>query len=153
MFLAPVTITLQTALQESSLCVLSFLNCWDNKTHLFQAALDNHQTGFTMSMFHTSSLQHSRFPAFKILRWFGVHKLLTVFNCIDVLGPAAILACTEDLTDPHDVNSYFSHSSRSEYWLVLQLWEDEWSHSFQQQFIFAGIRFGLGMSSWDQRDT
>lgn len=57
-----------------------------------------------------------------------------------------IVACTEDLTDPHCIILfYFSHSSVSDKCqLVLPLiGENEWS----VEVIFAGIRFGLGMSS------
>ena len=87
---------------------------------MFQAALDNHQPGFATSMFNTSLPQHDRslaeikqwFPAFKILRWFDVCGLSTVFNPIDLLGPAAILACTENLIDLHRINS--SHLSESD---------------------------------------
>lgn len=86
---------------------------------MLQAALDNHQPGFAMITFNASSPPCDRslaeikqwFPAFKILRQFDVRRLSTVFSPIHPLGPAAILACTEDLLDPHRINSsYFSHS-------------------------------------------
>lgn len=82
----------------------------------------------------------------KILKWINVQGLSIGFSPIDLLGPAVIVACTEDLTDPHCINSFcFSHSSLSDkYQLVLPLiGENEWS----VEFIFTGIRFGLGMSS------
>lgn len=48
----------------------------------------------------------------QFLRWFDVHGLSTVFSPARLLGHAAILASTEDLTDPHCIHSsYFSHSS------------------------------------------
>lgn len=121
---------------------------------MFQAALKSHQPGFTMSLFHTSPAQHDRslaeikqcLPALRILRWFNVQRLSIVFSPIDLLGPAGIVACTEDLTDPHIIDSfYFSHSSVSgkcQFALPL-IGENKWS----VEVIFAGIRSGLGMSS------